>query len=238
MGRSTKERSNPSLGKPHKAGAKVNVVQVLAHDRFGAIAYLWPRHWLYHYFYARDAATELTALHGQVLEIEPGDDGMRLVSDHDLLQAVYRAGNALVSNAVRTIQHLAEEIERAHETKLRTITAEERIIEALAFFSTKTYNSDPDYAGLSEINGIRDALEHPQGSNTYNGDLNGWDKVPLAWMLSNRSLDAWRRFDRWVTGIAVDWEAYQPKLATGPVVFTVRRGIESQLQVKKPPRKT
>src|SRR5205823_10342997 len=177
------------------------------------------------------AAKELSELHAKVLEIEPGDDSMRLVSDDDLLQAVYRACNSMVSNADRAVQHLAEEIERAHKTELRGITSEERIIEALGLFSAKTYNRDPDYAGLSEINGIRDALEHPQGSNTYNNDPNGWDKVPLAWMLSNRSLDAWQRFDRWLTSIAADWESYQPKLATGPVTLTVQRGIESELQV-------
>jgi hypothetical protein len=236
MGRSTKERSNPALGKPHAVGDQVAVVQVLTHDRFGAIAYLWPRLWRYHYYAAEKAANHLTELHEKLLELEPGDNNMRLVSDDAFLQDMYGTGNEMVSHAVRAVQHLAEEIERAQKVKFNGKTAEDRINEAMVSFSEQSYSSDKDYAGFIEINGIRDALEHPQRQNTYSGDPNGWDKVPLAWMFSNRSLDAWQKFDRWFNRVGQDWEKHLPKLSTGPVTLTLQRGIESQLPVKKPRR--
>ena len=235
MGRNVNLRTNSKLAEAHAAAASVFVVQPLAHSRFGAIAYAWPRHWTLHYSLAQTGAHELSKCHDKVLEHEPGPNAMRFISDETFLREIYSAGNAMVSNAVRAVQHIAEEIERLHKVQLRGITVEERINEAAALFSTEAYNADVDYAGLGEINGIRDALEHPRASNTYSTDPNGWDRVPLAWMLSNRSLEAWSRFDRWFSRVSGDWEKYLPTLAT-PGTITVERGVESLLQTKKAPR--
>jgi len=210
------------------------VIQVLAHVSYGAIAYGWPRHWEYHFSCAEDASKELAALHDKVLEIEPGKNGIRLVTDYAFLRDVYRAGNDMVSHSVRAVQHLAEEIEREYKTKLVETATVGRINEASALFSRHLYNAEPDYAGICEIIGVRDALEHPQSTNTYSGDATGWDKVPLAWMLSDRSLAAWGRFEHWFRRVTEDWEHHRAKLSTRLVTLTVERGIESKLQVKNP----
>jgi hypothetical protein len=105
----------------------------------------------------------------------------------------------------------------------------------MALFSAQDYSANADYAGLGEINGIRDALEHPQSTNTFRGDETGWSDVPLAWLMSNRSLEAWARFNRWFDRLVKDWEAHRSK-SVGPVTFTIQRGMESLLQVKKPPK--
>lgn len=120
----------------------------------------------------------------------------------------------MVSNAVRAVQHLAEEIERTHRTGLQGKTVQERIRSAAALFSQCDYSADPDYAGLNEITKIRDAIEHPQAHNTYSGDKNAWDTVPLAWTFSDRSLDAWQRFRRWFERVASDWEAHLKSIAS------------------------
>lgn len=136
MGRSTKTRSNSALVESHAVGAQVTVVQVLAHDRFGAIAYQWPQHWRYHFDFANTASKKLAALHEEVLELEPDKNGIRFVADDTLLQDVYEVGNAMVSNAVRAVQHLAQDIGRVCKRNLCGSTAEERIREAVALFST------------------------------------------------------------------------------------------------------
>jgi hypothetical protein len=235
MGRRSKLRSNPSLADAHAAGAKVYIMQLLVHDRFGAIAYAWPRHWMLHYSAARRGARDLSKCHDKVLQHEPGPNAMRAITDEELLEEVYDAGNTMVSHAVRAVQHLAEEIERNYKTQLRGQTIEERINEAAALFSTQPYNLHIDYSGLAEVVGVRDALEHPQAGNTHNTDPNAWDRVPLAWMLSNRSLDAWGRFDRWFKRLSGDWDAHLPTLSK-PGTITVQRDIESLSPFKKAPR--
>ena len=236
MGRRVKTRSNPALAEPHAAGAQVLFCQLLAHDRYGAIAYHSPRLWKYHYQSAEKASEAMLDLHKRVLEIEPGQSGIRFVPDDVLLLEVYTTGNALVSNAVRAVQHLAEEIERVCEQKLRGATSAERMNEAAALFSKKALSTDPDYAGFGEIVVVRDALEHPQDENIRNTTDNGWTGVPLAWMLSNRSTDAWSRFHRWFGRFAAHWEAHLANLPSTPGEIAVQRGIESRMAVKKPPR--
>ncbi len=159
-------------------------------------------------------------------------------SAHDdaLLLEVYTTGNALVSNAVRAVQHLAEEIEHVCEQKLSGTTSAERINEAAARFSKEELSANPDYAGFGEIVGIRDALEHPQNEKIRNTTDNGWTGVPLAWMLSNRSTDAWSRCHRWFSRFAAHWEAHLANLPPTPGEIAVQRGIESRMAVKKPPR--
>ena len=231
MGRRVKTRGNPALAVPHAAGAKVRVCGVLAHSTYGAIAYELPALSDYHHRSAREAAAELGRLHQRVLELEPGKSKMRMVPDDVLLYEVYAAGNAMVSHSVRAGQHISQEIEAFTEVTLRTRTVQERINEAAAVFSRHAYHLDRDYAGLNEINDIRDALEHPE---TRKGEWD-WGSVPLAWMLSDRPLDAWRRFDGWFTRLSCDWATYlrqHPKSVT----VIVTRGVESQMPLKKAPR--
>ena len=231
MGRKVKTRSNPALAESHAAGAKVTVCGLLTHATYGAIAYALPTLSDYHHRSAREAAAELVRLHQKVLELQPNKARMRMVPNDVLLHSIYAAGNGLVSHSVRAVQHLAQEIEAFTEVSLQTRTVQERINEAVAMFSQRAYSLDKDYAGLNEINDIRDALEHPQ---TRKGEYD-WGSVPLAWMLSDRSLGAWRRFDDWFTRLTAEWNSYRgqhPKALT----VSVARGIESQLPLKKSPR--
>src|ERR1051326_9372057 len=144
MGRSIKERSNAELAQPHAEGAAVSVIQVLAHDRYGCMAYARPRHWSYHYLFAQRASRELAALHQRVLSLEPAPNAMRLIDDDALLQAFYEAGNAMVSHAVRAVQHLAEEMEQAHNTRLRGTAVEERINEEVSLWTNRKNKKKED----------------------------------------------------------------------------------------------
>jgi hypothetical protein len=175
-------------------------------------------------------------LHKRVLEIEPGRSGIRFVPDEALLFEVYSTGNALVSNAVRAVQHLAEEIEHVCKQELNGKTSAERINEAAGLFSNEQLSANADYSGFGEIVGVRDALEHPQDDKVRNTTANGWTGVPLAWMLSNRSLDAWSLFHRWFSRFATHWEAHLASLPPTPGEISVQRGIESRMSVKKAPR--
>jgi hypothetical protein len=184
---------------------------------------------------AEDSFEELQRLHKEVLKLPIDSSNMRGLHDLELLKDIYRAGGDMVSHASRTMQHLAEEMERVGKTTLQTTTVVERIKEGTALFGIDDYSAESSYQGLVEIVRIRDAVEHPRAANIYQGDRNRWDEVPLAWMLSERGLQAYERFASWVELVATDWEAY---LAAHPepATLTVERGIESGLQAKKPAR--
>ena len=62
----------------------------------------------------------------------------------------------------------------------------------------------------TDLRKFSNALEHPQGDTVRNL---GWSRIPLLWMLSNRSLKAWERFSQWFAEIAKRW---QHELAARP----------------------
>lgn len=235
MGRNTKIQSNADLAKPHASGARVEVIQLLAHAQYGAIAYLWPRLWVIELNLAQDSFEQLQELHLEVLKLPIDSSNMRNVHDLDFLKDIYGAGGDMVSHASRAVQHLAEEMERVGKVTLQTTTAMERIKEGVVFFGLNDHGADPSYQGLVEILRIRDAVEHPRAGNIYQGDRNRWDEVPLAWMLSERGLQAYERFTSWFELIATDWARYLVEHPE-PATLTVERGIESTLQAKKPTR--
>lgn len=236
MGKKTKLISDPSLAHPHEAGSRIEVIQVLAHDPLGALAYPWPRLWVFHYDQAVDAYEAFEGLHSQLVELPPALDGMRTVSDGEFLKKIYALGAAMASNAVRAAQHICEEIERTTESPLSGSTLEERLAEASDFAGLPSPATRAGYQGIVEINRVRDAIEHPQASNVYNGHGNEWDRVPLAWMLSDRSLKAWERWHDFFTGLADEWLTVIGRFSK-PATLSVERGIRSGLPVKKPPKR-
>jgi hypothetical protein len=235
-GRKIKTKSNPALAKAHEVGANVAVIQMLTHAQYGAIAYRWPRFWSFELELANDSFAELKRLHEEVLKLPVGDDKIRSIYDLDFLKDIYCAGSDMVSHACRSVQHLAQEMERTSGRVLSATTASDRIREAATQFGLDDHHLDEGFQGFVEILGVRDAIEHPQTDNTYQGDHGRWDEVPLAWILSERGLQAYERFVQWIEKLVTDWESHLKDNSGAPKTFTVERGIESQLQVKNPPR--
>ena len=236
MGRRIKTRSNPALGRAIKKGDNVALTQLLVHQTYGAIAYVVPQLWRYHYQFAMTNADDLRNRHLDVLALEPGPNGMRLIPNDDLLTEVYDVGGAMVSNSVRAAQHFAQYVEHVFGAKLQGATVQERINDALVRFASDSLRNDPDYTGLSELSAIRDAIEHPKIETVTTGDVHAWDQVPLAWFVSERSLESWDRFSRWFDRVIVEWEGWEKRQPIRQQTLTMERGIESRLQVKKLPR--
>jgi hypothetical protein len=233
MGRKTALKSNSALAKPHALGARINVIQILPHAQYGAIAYLWPAHWTFEVHLADESCTKLKDLHLEVLKIPLDASNMRNIFDLDFLEDIYCAGTDMVSHAIRATQHLGERMEREMGSELQATTAMERIKEAASFFDINDYSDHAGYQGFKELLRVRDAIEHPRASNIYRVG-NDWDEVPLAWMLSERGLQAYERFRSWFDLLVTDWDAYCVAHSR-PKRLTIERGIESKLPSKKPP---
>jgi hypothetical protein len=231
MGKSTKMASTGS-GIAIEAGYNLAVTQFLVHDPLGTIGYIWPIHWACHFNLSEAAYKRMIAVHEQVAKIEPGSNNTRLIGDEALLMEAYDSGTSMVSNAVRAVRHLVQQM-MAERSEQVTST---RVIDALREVTTSLKidcrMSNPGYNGLSELVRVRDAIEHPTTANVYQND-SAWDRVPLAWLLSERSLKSYENFRHWLDLIIQDWESLQASNAR-QVELTVERGVKSNYPAKKP----
>jgi hypothetical protein len=233
MGRRTRLRSDEELAYPHKAGATIILIQVLAHRTFGAIGYAWNEPWKMEHDLSANSRETLKSLQVRILSIDPGKSNMRNIYNNDLLQEIYSAGSDMVVRAVRAVQYLAEAMERMSGEKLMETTVERRLKEATAKLNLNHYAQNPSYQGLAELLPIRDALEHPKPENVYQSDENNWDKVPLAWFISDRGIEAHSRFSEWFGLVADDWLQYLEARNDPHQELAITRGMKSMLSAKK-----
>lgn len=235
MGKDQKLRSDPARAREHAADVPVNIVQILTHNQLGAVSYFLPRYWVIHAHMAEKAANQLVELHRQLVQFPVNaTNAIRSIEDMTYIEAVYGAGTGMVINIVLALQHLCEEIERTLKIQLRESTLNGRLKEALGAAVLAEPTTRPGYAKFVELEAIRDAIEHPKGTKTYNPAPGQWDQVPLAWFLSERSLAAFGGCSQFVKSIADDWQQRTKELDT-PAELTVERGVYSQRQFKKPP---
>lgn len=232
MGRSSKMISTGS-GIAIEAGANVAVTQLLVHDPLGTIGYFWPIHWACHVNIAHADYERLVAIHEEIAKLDPGPNKVRLVSDELLLRDAYDCGSSMVSNAVRSIRHLTQAMATHGIAPLTTHRAIEQIKEATAALGIDCRITDPGYDAFGELVRIRDAIEHPTESNVYQGTDSTWDQVPLAWILSDRSVKTYVAYRHWFDLVVRDWKALLAADAQ-PATLTIERGMASKHPAKKP----
>lgn len=238
MGKKTKLQGDPALAKPHAAGATVVPLQTLTHDPYGAIGYSWAvEFWLFEAQLAQESFDKLKVLHERVYELPVDASAMRSIHDQELLKAIYAAGTDMVSHATRSVQHLAQCMERVKGTALHETTAPGRIKEAAALFGLDDHSTDEGYQGFVELLSFRDAIEHPTQARVFTGSPSEWDKVPLAWLISDRGLKAFERHTSWMHLLTDDWDAYLRANARPITLHIGARGLKSTLSAKKPPKR-
>lgn len=240
MGRKLRVSSDQALMSHHDKGASVVYAQPLVHSKFGAICFIWPRFWILEWKLARKAQRELCEVHDEILNVPVGRDNMRLldVDDGGLAVRAFDAGSRMVTHTVRSVQQLCTEIERVASHQLEGRTLEERIKEAATVAELQLDSSSPWYGALVEIVGIRDAMEHPHQDTSYNARPRDWDRVPLAWFISERGLAAYDRFESGFEALVARWETRVAEMSVPGTLRTAARGIRSEMQYKKPPRPT
>lgn len=213
------------------------VIQTLTHAQLGCLAYGWPRHWALHANAAAKGFEELSKLHERLVKIPVHESTvMRNVDDPDFVEAIYHAGTRMVTEAVMAVQHLCQAIEADTHSQLQDSKLDGRLREALEQLGVTAGSSRTGYDKFIEIEAIRDALEHPKAENVYNGQPGQWDRVPMAWFLSDRSLKAFEGYSALFKSIVDDWQKVQQQRAGGPISLEAERGVYSQLQYKKPPK--
>lgn len=227
------------LAHAHEAGASVHCYQLLEHDPLGTIAFEWQANtWVHHANASIAAVSELEVLATEVSAIEVDRTGMRNIDDtNPLLQKVYLAGTTAVLHGYLAVQHLCERVECVTKA---TPDDEEGVIVRLRA-CTDPLGISPSklqhYDAFAEVVRIRHAIEHPKATTSYNGAPGGWDQVPLAWMLSNRSGTTLENFHAWFEELINSWDAWQAAQPEQPGTLTVgMRGVASKRPYKKPPK--
>jgi hypothetical protein len=233
VGRHDRVIEDSTLRFSHSAGTEVAVMQPLVHARLGALGYIWPRHWVAHLGRADAAYERLVELHDRLEDVPVDNGNRRLLPVDDYLFDVYGTGTDMVVNSALTVQHLAEEIERSTTPVAAPGPVAERIRNAAMTAGLGEPADQPGWAGFVEIVKVRDAVEHPKPGNTYNGQDGQWDRVPLAWMLSERPLAAYGRFGSLVDWLAGEWETTRERLKKPGTLTASQRGLRSELQAKR-----
>jgi len=204
MGRKIRLKNHPDLAKAHESGAEVTLLQILTHAQYGDIGYKWTEFFLFEKHLAHESFLKLQQLHKAVLQLSPGTANIRIINDLDFLEDIYCAGTDMVSHACRTVQHLAESMQRLGRSELQSTTLEERIKESATQLAIDIRIAHPGYQGFIKISRTRDAIKHPKESNIFQGGDQRWDEVPLAWLISERRINAYLAYDSWLESLILD----------------------------------
>lgn len=241
MGKKTKIISDPSLVRSHSAGAKVELVQVALHD-LGMVYIGHPRYWALHARYANNGYKRLKLYIDKILSEEPSNDNVRSVHDATLITKIYKATFDLVVHTYLTYEYFvlfilttvylypsASEEDKKKFSELEKLELKEKlkhiITEILKKPELVTSNG---YSMLfQELEQIRHSLNHPKNDNTYNCGENTWDKVPLAWGVSGKSLKFFEQTANLLDNIYKEWTKIESQYSKPGKLIGVKRGIKS-----------
>jgi len=167
------------------------------------------------------------------MPVDSDGSAMRTISDEQFVSEVYRTGTRAVLSAVLALQHLTAEIEFTTKVPLGTHDLIERIAMTARQIGFESHTSIGGWDAVPELIEIRHAIEHPTARNLYSQEH--WDKVPTAWMFSDRPSKAGDRFLQFFDAFASTWIEYLKALPKETVTVTAQRGMGSSLSVKKSP---
>ena len=236
-GKKLKTASDPSLARPHAAGATVTVLLPSLHETYGVINVTWPRYWVLHYEGWQAAHEGLVGLDAKLLELPVDESDQRMLLDDDFRRQLYAIGNQIVVDAILTFSHLALEIARISRTEDDPKNElSQRLIAVLNSVGFGDAAAHESWAAFIELHKYRDAVMHPAEGNVYGADDGAWGSVPLAWYASGRAVTTSARAMKLATDITSFWETQKGEYES-PATLTAKRGIRSLHQVKKPPRK-
>lgn len=217
---------------PHAEGAQVSVIQELVHDPIGTLAFRWGPCWPYHAEIARQAFEELQVLHAELVDVELLPGNVWLVSPAQAAKA-YQVGTSMVTNAVRTVRHLAQTMASEASVVVGGNRALDDLRAAALAVGIDCRVNSKGYHHLAEMVGVRDAVEHPSAATLYQGGDSDWDKVPLAWILSDRSIKAFAEYGKWLDVILHEWKTWHDARPRHPTTLTVQRGMGSMYPAKQ-----
>jgi hypothetical protein len=238
LGRNPRFSPDPRRAHPHEAGASVLLLQPSVHDRIGAVGILGPfmiqGRWAEHYEEAMSSFAEFEEIEARLvaLPLDQDGSGIRSTGDTTFVSDVYRAGTRAVLSAILALQHLTAEIELVMKVSLDSQDLGTRLQIAMRSIGFASHATVTGFDSVPELERIRHAIEHPTAANLYSHD---WDKVPIAWMFSDRPLKVATLYGQFFDTFAEAWVEYLKNNPRDAVTWQgIQRGIGSAVPYKKP----
>jgi hypothetical protein len=190
--------------------------------------------WAEHHQEAMIAFGEFADIERRVLESPVDSDGtMRSFHDPEFISEVYRTGTRAVLSAILALQHLTAEIEILTKATLGSLDLLQRVATTARKIGFESHTAIDGWDAIPELVELRHAIEHPTVGTLFSQE--NWDKVPTAWMFSDRPTKAGDRFLQFFDKFASRWMEYLEALPKETVTYNIQRGMGSDLSVKKPP---
>jgi hypothetical protein len=188
-------KSNPELAKPHPAGAKIHVIQTLLHKTYGALVYVQPEYFSLYREIAHESYDRSEELFTEMLRKTPVDSAnCRVLGegvDGELGNFMYHGYNLVLYSHIAVDMYTIERLIRVHnlgQTNKRDwskIDVADRLKTILPGILGCIRPSAELMDAFGKIREVRDSIMHPKPASIYSNDQH-WDKVPLAWLLSER----------------------------------------------------
>ena len=227
---------DPELAHEHGAGANVQLAQILAHDRLGAISVHGPFRcegmWRALYDEVVNAFDDFERVEEELTAIRVGADSMRDIDDSFFIASTYRSAVRAVVCSVLALQHLTAEVGANMGLDLGGPDLDVRIRAVTRALGFESHSDIAGWDSVHELEQLRHAIEHPEPSTLYSTD---WSKVPRAWMFSDRPLKVRAGYQQFFETVAERWLEVLPSLATSTLHVDAVRGVRSTLQFKKGP---
>ncbi len=250
MGRKVKVQSDPNLAKPHAAGAKVELVQPAIHD-LGLIYIGHPYYWGLHARYANAGFNRLKKYIDLILQKQPDNTNVRSVHDFNLISKIYKSTCDLVTHTYMSYEYFSLFVLTAVYLNVNSTDEDKKVFKELenkelkeklrhiivSILKEPNLVNSTGYSMLfQELEQIRHAINHPKNENIYNCGENTWDKVPLAWGVSGKSLKFFEESAKLFNEIYKSWQKIEPNYSKQGTLTGVQRGIKSLHTsfVKKP----
>ena len=240
MGKKLKLVSDPKIAKPHEAGAVIELTQPVLHNQFGAIHFITPQFYPYHFNRAEKAFRELNGFQDKILALPVNSDNSRMISDLELLGNIYDAGFDMVVHLYIGFDHFLLDMlmnvinDQERRKQMNKWEAMMRLNYVLKnIINRKDFINSSGYSKFAEIETKRHAFNHPTTRRIYNGNLGQWDEVPLAWIISGKYKEAYEEARKLFEELNKIWEVEKEKYKKPGTLINVQRGIKSLHPVKK-----
>ena len=240
MGKKIKLISDNKLAKNHNACSSLVLVQTLVHNTFGGIHYTIPSFYMYNFSIARKAFNKLETYQEDILKLPVMDNNSRMISDHKLLNKIYKEGFDLVVHIYLGFDYFFVDIMamvygnnkemKKNFKRWEPIKKMNHILKKI--LNKKNMINSVGYSKFAEIERNRHAFNHPTIYNIHNGELNLWEEVPLAWVISGKYKEAYLETISFFNELNKIWNNEKIKYKQSETL-TVKRGIKLMHSIKK-----
>ncbi|MCW1888285.1 MAG: hypothetical protein KIH67_001910 [Candidatus Moranbacteria bacterium] len=245
MGKKIKIESDPNLAKSHEAGAIVELTQPALHSQFGLVHYLSFQIHIFQIKIAEKYFKDLENSQGKILEAEIKPGNMRLITDPELLMDIYQSGLGLMVNTHLAFDcflfHALLNVFKEDPIKVAELNSKEwDTIKKLGVFLKLTNNENlinsDGYTAFIQIKEKRDAFSHINSDRYYNAKDGEWDEVPLAWIVSGKYKNPYKKAVVFLEELMDIWDKEKSKYDKPGEISGLVRGVSSLHSVKNPPK--